>query len=167
MIAFLQDPALVQEEIGVELRRVTPADREALVEMYLSFEPKGAAMGLPPRKNVDKWLDSLAGHSNFVVLLEGHLVGHGALCSEAGSGEVAVFIHQDHRSCGLGKLLLGEMVNEARRLGLRKIWGIADLDNIPMLRLAHSLGFVRGVEPWEFHIDLTQPAPAHDEFSPS
>ena len=64
MIAFLQDPALVQEETAVELRRVTPADREALVEMYLSFEPKGAAMSLPPRKDVDQWLDSLAGQAN-------------------------------------------------------------------------------------------------------
>ncbi len=165
MIALLQDKATVEQATSVELRRATPEDREALLAMYRSFEPKAAAMGLPPRKDLEKWLESLAACSNFVVVVEGLLVGHGALCTEAGSGEVAVFIHQDHRSRGLGKLLLGEMVNEARRLGLRRIWGIAELDNLPMLRLAHSLGFTRGEEPGEFHIDLSQQAPHDHEIS--
>ncbi len=165
MIVSLQEKATAEQAACFTLRRATPEDREALLAMYQSFEPKAAAMGLPPRKDLEKWIDSLAGYVNFVLLVEGRLVGHGALCTERGSGEVAVFIHQDCRGRGLGKPLLGEMIHEAHRLGLRKIWGIADLDNIPMLRLAHSLGFVRGEEPGEFHIDLTPPTPQDDEIS--
>jgi L-amino acid N-acyltransferase YncA len=138
----------------VKLRPAESQDREALVEMYQTFEPKGASLGLPPRINQDAWLARLACHFNFVLELEGRLVGHGVLCAEDSSAEVAVFIHQEYRGAGLGKLLLAHMVEEARRLGFRRVWGVTELDNVPMLRLAHSLGFRRGEDPGEFSIEL-------------
>ena len=48
MIAALQEEMNLEKAGACEVRRATPADRDALVEMYLSFEPKGAALGLPP-----------------------------------------------------------------------------------------------------------------------
>ena len=39
----------VATEIRCTVEHATPADREALAEMYRSFEPKGASLGLPPR----------------------------------------------------------------------------------------------------------------------
>ncbi len=48
----------------VELRRATPADRGALIEMYRGFEPKGAALGLPPRKEIEKRLSPHRPHSS-------------------------------------------------------------------------------------------------------
>ncbi len=59
-----------------EVRRATWADREALLAMYRSFEPKAAALGLPPRKEPERWLDRLAPYRNFVVFVEGRLAGH-------------------------------------------------------------------------------------------
>ena len=136
------------------LRRATHQDRAALIAMYLSFEPKGACLGLPPRKEPHYWLDNISAFPNFVVVSDGHIVAHAALCDDGESGEVAVFVHQDFRGRKLGKRLLAELIAEARRSGLKKIWGMTELDNVPMLRLAHSLGFSPGADPREFFLTL-------------
>ncbi len=138
----------------LELRRATPSDCGALIAMYLSFEPKGAALGLPPRKDVESWLDHLSAYPNFVLLVEGQVVGHAVLCPEGDSAEVALFVRQRYRGLGLGRKLLGALLDEARRRGLRRVWGITDLYNLPMLRLARSFGFSFGPNPGEFWLEL-------------
>ncbi len=140
----------------IEVRRATPADRETLLAFYESFEPRPASLGLPPAHNLEAWLDRLAPQPNFLVLIEGRVAGHAALYRQNGKGEVAVFIHQDFRGQGLGRKLLLEIIEEARRRGLHRIWGVTEGDNFPMLRLAYSLGFVRGDSPYEFYLDLEQ-----------
>lgn len=139
------------------VRRALPEDRAALIAMYADFEPKAAASGLPPRSNPEFWLDQLVGYPNFVVEAGGLLIGHAVLCPQGDSAEVAVFVHQSARNRGLGKVLLGELVKEARRLGLRRVWGFTDMDNVPMLRLARSLGFMQGEDPGEFCLFLDEP----------
>ena len=147
----------------IELRRATPADRAGLAAMYWSFEPKAAAFGLPPRANPERWLDSLTGYPNFIVLAEGQIVGHAVLCPEGSSAEVAVFVHQDFRRRGLGKRLLGELIKEAQRLHLRRLWEVTESANVQMLRLARSLGFLPGHERGEFYLDLEKLAKPADE----
>ena len=138
----------------LDLRRATPVDRDALIAMYLSFEPKGASFGLPPRKEPEHWLDGLRACPNFIMTAAGRIAGHAVLCGEGESAEVAVFVHQDFRGRGLGKQLLRALVEEAQRLNLRRVWGMSELDNVPMLRLARSLGFVSAEDPREFHLEL-------------
>jgi GNAT superfamily N-acetyltransferase len=140
--------------LAFTLRLATHDDRGALIAMYLSFEPKGACLGLPPRKEPQFWLENLSAFSNFVIVVSERIVAHAALCSDAESGEVAVFVHQDFRGKKLGKRLLVELIAEARRKGLKKIWGTTELDNVPMLRLARSLGFSPGRDPREFFLAL-------------
>ncbi len=152
---------------SVELRRAMPIDRETLVGMYLSFEPKGALLGLPPRKEPQRWLDKLAVYPNFVVYVEGRLAGHAALCLDGDWAEVAIFVHQGYRRRGLGTLLLKELINEAQRLGLRRLWGMAEPDNVPMFRLAYSLGFVPGSYPGEFSLDLKKLAHLSEALTPA
>jgi acetyltransferase len=82
------------------------------------------------------------------------VIGHAALCDDGESGEVAVFVHQNYRGKKLGKRLLSELIQEANRKGLKRIWGMTELDNVPMLRLAYSLGFMRGEDPREFFLHL-------------
>ena len=136
------------------LRLATPDDRCALLAMYLSFEPKGACLGLPPRKEPQLWLDNLSIFPNFVVEVDNRIVAHAALCDDGEAGEVAVFVHQDFRGRRFGKILLSALVDEARRKRLKKIWGMTDLDNVPMLRLARSLGFSPCADPREFFLTL-------------
>lgn len=150
--------ALIALPQGFELRRAAPADRDALVKFYRCFEPKGASLGLPPHKDPESWLASLAPFPNFLVLSRGQIVAHAVLCPEGDAGEVAVFVGQENRRRGLGRCLLNELVEEARRLDLRRVWGLTEFDNIPMRRLARSLGFTPDKEPCEFTLDLEHAA---------
>jgi N-acetylglutamate synthase-like GNAT family acetyltransferase len=140
--------------IALELRRATEADWARIEAMYEVFEPKGACMGLPPRKEPEKWLATLRPYVNFIVEDKGQVVAHAALCPENSSGEVAVFVHQDYRKQHLGRRLLEALIAEARRMGLATVWGMTEWDNLPMLRLARSLGFVSGDDPREFYLAL-------------
>jgi len=154
MIEAVQTESPAAVAATLELRRATPDDRELLAGMYHSFEPKAAAQGLPPRHDPERWLAGLSVYPNFLAIVGGRLAGHSVLCADGGTAEIAVFVHQDFRGRGLGKRLLAEMVHEARRQGLRRVWGVTDLDNVPMLRLARALGFVSGRDPREFYLDL-------------
>lgn len=138
----------------VVLRRATSEDRPALLAMYADFEPKAACLGLPPREHAGIWLDVLQPYPNFVIEVDGRMVAHGALCHDAQSGEVAVFVHQDYRGAGLGKKTLAALIEEGRRLNLRRVWGVTELDNVAMLRLAHMLGFTSQDDPAEFSLEL-------------
>ncbi len=149
---------MVQREVlpGSEILLVRPEDRSELLAMYRAFEPKGEALGLPPLREDEtvRWLNHLEMYPNFVVWAGDRIVGHGAICADGDSAEVAVFVHQDYRGRGLGRRLLRELIAEAGRLGLRRVWGIATPDNVPMLRLAYSCGFIPGEEPGEFTLQL-------------
>jgi GNAT superfamily N-acetyltransferase len=150
-----------------ELRRVCAADREALVAMYESFEPKRACLGLPPATAPERWLDGLAEFPNFIVLDGARIVAHAVLCAEGRVAEVAVFVHQDFRGRGFGKRLLSALVQTARSMGLGRVWGVTDLDNVPMLRLARSQGFVSGTDPREFLLDLESDVHPARQFTPA
>ena len=154
MIETVQSVLPATGAATLELRRASLDDRELLAAMYRSFEPKGAAQGLPPHHDPERWLAGLSVYPNFLALVGGRLAGHSVLCTDGDRAEIAVFVHQDFRGRGLGKRLLAEMIHEARRLGLRRIWGVTELDNVPMLRLARTLGFVPGRDPREFYLDL-------------
>ena len=152
-MALIAEPKVTQT---LMVERVRPEDQVALVGMYSDFEPKGAALGLPPRKEPGAWLTSLSVFPNFVVKAAGRIIGHAALCIEGDTGETAIFVHQDWRSRGIGRMLLLELIAEGRRQGLRRVWGMAAPDNFVMLRLADSLGFVPGKDPGVFHLDLAK-----------
>ena len=152
-----QAESQVQGAISYEVRCLRPGDSDALVAMYRSFRPKGAALRLPPRKLPQRWLEELGAYGNLVAVAEGRVVGHAVLCAIRDNAEVAVLVHQDFRGRGLGKKLLGEAINEARRLGLRRVWGIAEVDDLPMRHLAYSLGWTPGKQPGEFFLDLHEP----------
>jgi GNAT superfamily N-acetyltransferase len=138
----------------IEVRRGTAEDRIALLRMYETFEPRGGPYGLPPRNAPEKWLKRLAEYPNFVATVDGHLVAHGVLCPEGDSAELAVFVHQDYRNRGLGKAILSQLIEEARHRGLKRVWGMMDPENIPLLRLALANGFIRGADPLQLVLDL-------------
>lgn len=147
---------------AASVRLAAADDRDSLRAMYQTFEPRPASLGLPPRVRIDEWLDRLAPSVNFLALVDGKLVGHAVLCPEDGTGEVAVFVHQDFRGQGIGRQLLMTLVEEGRRLGLRRVWGMTELDNVPMLALAHAVGFVPDADAGMFRMDLRSDSPGRN-----
>lgn len=142
---------------SVRIRPASDADRPQLLAMYETFEPRPASLGLPPRQRIEEWLDRLARAPGFLAFAAGRLAGHAILFPDGRTAEVAVFVHQDYRNRGVGRQLLEGLVAEARRAGMRRIWGMTDLDNVPMLRLARTVGFVQEKDPCMFRIDLESP----------
>ena len=61
--------------------------------------------------------------------------------------EFAVVIADEAKRLGLGRALLGALVDEARRAGVRTLWGTTFATNAPMLALGRALGFRAGREP--------------------
>jgi GNAT superfamily N-acetyltransferase len=130
----------------VVIRPASPSDRAELRVMYEGFEPRPASLGLPPASGLDRWLEGLNAAIHLVAVADGTVIGHGLLCAEGDSGEVAVFVRQEFRVQGIGHRLLDALIDEARKQGLHRIWGITELDNVPMLRLAHAAGFLQDSE---------------------
>ncbi len=142
----------------MQLARYTREMRAQLELFYDAFQPKGSALGLPPLapEAVREWLDSIQAYPGFVMRLGERIVGHALLCPETYTGEVAVFVDQEFRGRGIGKRLLLALIAEAVDMDLRRIWGITEPDNVPMLRLAHACGFLPEKNLGEFSLDLTK-----------
>jgi diamine N-acetyltransferase len=149
---------VVEVEIAqtVEIRQADATDRAEILAMYEAFEPKAASLGLPPRTEAGQWVDGLSKFPNFLARIDGKLVGHAVLCHEGEAGEVAVFVLQDYRGRGIGRQLLATLVERARALGLRSVWGMTEPDNLPVLRMARSLGFEQNwqKDPYLFSLNL-------------
>jgi RimJ/RimL family protein N-acetyltransferase len=130
----------------IQIRPLTLADREILLEMYRTFEPLGGAQGLPPRVEEARrtWIDrALQGEVNVGAFSAGgDLAGHSFLASSgAGEAELAIFVHQRSRQRGVGTDLLRVVLQRAEQRGLRRIQAVTTSDNIPKLRLLKRCGF--------------------------
>ena len=55
--------------------------------------------------------------------------------------EHSVYVHKDHRGEGLGKVLMLEVVNAAKKLNLHAIIGTIDTENAGSIALHEKLGF--------------------------
>jgi L-amino acid N-acyltransferase YncA len=157
----MDTPTPKQAGEKIYIRQATDADRAAILAMYETFDRQGFTVGMPPETGIADWLDSLATSPNFVAAANGDVVGHGFLRPEDGTGEVAVFIHQDSRGRGIGRRLLATVIEEARHLHLARIWGMTDAKNTAIFSLARSLGFVQANDPHMFWLVLEPPDESH------
>jgi RimJ/RimL family protein N-acetyltransferase len=130
----------------IQIRPLTLADREILLEMYRTFEPLGRAQGLPPRVEEARqtWIDRALQQEVNVGAFSagGDLAGHSFLASsDAGEAELAIFVHQRSRQRGIGTDLLRAVLQTAEQRGLGRIHAVTTSDNIPKLRLLKRCGF--------------------------
>ena len=71
------------------------------------------------------------------------------LAPDGESVEFALVVHDDWQRCGLGRRLMGALLDCARSKGYRTMIGDVLGDNAKMLRLMHSLGFAVHPHPEE------------------
>lgn len=127
------------------IRPSTPGDREALYRMYLSFEPKRGAQGLPPAgaQSIARWLDAVLDQGTHVVVeVDQRTMGHGMLLPfEPGAAELANFLHQSVRDAGIGTSLNHYLIELGRDLGLARLWLSVEPSNRRAIRSYEKVGF--------------------------
>lgn len=99
--------------------------------------------------------------SNEVLCGIAHLISDPA----GDSAEYAVLVHHAHAGAGLGRILMQQLLQRARELGLQSVHGSVLSENKPMLALARSLGFEGALDPADASctnvvIDLSHPPAA-------
>ncbi len=55
----------------------------------------------------------------------------------------SIYIHHDHQGRGVGRILLGELIDACAASGFRQMIGYIDADNAPSLALHEKFGFAR------------------------
>jgi GNAT superfamily N-acetyltransferase len=132
---------------SVDIRELGPEERGVLLEMYRTFEPLGAAQGVPPLSEeiriswIERLLKEAVNYGAFVA--DGQAVAHCILAASGGGGEseIAFFVHQDYRQRRIGTRLVERALTKARELGHGRVWATVLADNVPALRLLRGQGF--------------------------
>jgi GNAT superfamily N-acetyltransferase len=78
------------------------------------------------------------------------------VCRYAGAGsnegaEISVAVADDWQHQGLGRLLLGRLIEYARAHGVRRLYSMDAASNDAMRRLARSVGFAEQPDPDDIH----------------
>lgn len=127
------------------IRPIAADDRVALEAMYLDFQPKRMAQGLPPgdEPGLRHWLNRImATGDHLVVEVDGELVGHGFLIPmDADTVELANFLHQDVRGRGIGTALNHALLGLARQRGHYRVWLSVEPWNRAAVRSYQKAGF--------------------------
>lgn len=147
------------EDREIEIRVYEDEHFEALVEMYDTFDPSDRAQGLPPAREsrIRSWLETILGEGQDVVALEGErVVGHATLVPDNEEGsELAIFVHQDYQSAGIGSKLIRGLLGHGEREGVEKVWLTVERWNHAGVHVYESVGFERcSVENFEVEMTL-------------
>lgn len=147
----------------VHLREIDPADEAEILQAFERIGPDARYrrfMRPVPEANVDRLHQALAtlssdglGLAATVPAGDGiDIVGTAIYITAPGgkSCEFAMTVTDAWAGAGLGRVLLGALVEAARANGLEEIEGFVLADNAPMLRLAARLGFQVGRHPDDF-----------------
>lgn len=131
---------------GIRIGAIGRPERDLLMEMYNWFEPLGVALGLPPRRQEARheWIEDALRHPIHLAAFapNGAMAGHCFLVpGNAGSAELAIFVHQDFRRRGIATALINAALERASWEGLRRVWTLTGSDNRAALRLQEKCGF--------------------------
>ena len=129
----------------IEVRRYQ-GEYEALVEMYLEFNPEDRAQGIPPtdEKGVRRWLDDLLVEEcvNVVAWHGEAAVGHAMLVPDRhGASELAIFVLRAYQEAGIGTELIKGLLGAGREDGLDRVWLTVERWNNPAIALYRKVGF--------------------------
>ncbi|WP_336001677.1 GNAT family N-acetyltransferase [Halorientalis halophila] len=157
---FPRPPATVTDadDRSIDLRSGDAADTEALVEMYLDFDPEDRAQGIPPVREgqIRDWLDVLLGEDCLnVVAVHEDPVGHATLVpDEDGSYELAIFVLREYQGAGIGTHLLEHLLGVAQEAGIERVWLTVERWNDPAVSLYEKVGFTM-TSSESFELEMT------------
>lgn len=121
-------------------------DLEALVEMYLQFDPADRAQGIPPTKEsaIRRWLEGITAPDcvNVVAWQGDRAVGHAMLVPDRhGASELAIFVLDTYQDAGIGTELIQALMGAGREDGAERVWLTVERWNQPAIALYRKVGF--------------------------
>ena len=147
----------------VTIRPATDADASAIAEIYNQGILGRQATFETRLRTADDILETLrAGARRFPYLVaevDGVVAGWASVSTYrprecyAGIGEFSIYVHEDWRKAGVGRVLLPELIEAAERAGFWKLLSRVFPENTGSLRLAAACGF-REVGTYEKHGQL-------------
>lgn len=114
------------EQRSIEVRPVEGDDVDGLYEMYLEFDPRDRAQGVPPAREepLRDWLDIVLEGINVAAWHSGGAAGHATLIhdEDADAHELAIFVLQSYQGAGVGSKLIQGAFSEGYERGVREVW---------------------------------------------
>lgn len=129
---------------SIEVRGFRDGDREALVDMYVDFDPAQRAQGTPPigEDAVRDWLDHVLQGPSAVAWHDDRAVGNVTFVPDGvGRHELAIFVHQDYQRAGIGGRLIRVGLRHARAEGVEQVWLTVEPGKRRALKLYSNVGF--------------------------
>ncbi len=122
------------------------ADFLSLLEMYRTFFPKPASQGLPPEdpETCENWLKTLSRIALNALAWRGNrVIGHAGLIPDVRvkSGELVVFVDQNHRNLGIGTELARFILEKFGALDFESVWLTVRVSNFIAIKLYRKVGF--------------------------
>jgi len=120
---------------------------EALVEMYVAFDPEDRAQGIPPtgEQRVRDWLEHILDEDCInvaAVLDDGRHVGHATLVPDgSGAYELAIFVLAAYQGAGIGTNLMRGLLGAGQEAGVEHVWLTVERWNHPAVALYKKVGF--------------------------
>jgi GNAT superfamily N-acetyltransferase len=147
--AFEAPPLRFEDREGreIEIRAYDGSDREyeAVVSMYVEFDPADRAQGIPPsqEKRIRTWLDNiLTDECLNVVAWHGETAaGHATLVPDDAAYELAIFVLQEYQQAGIGTSLLKALLGHGAACDVEKVWLTVERWNQPAVGLYKKIGF--------------------------
>jgi len=137
----------------VRVRFLNLEDKEKLVEMFASMSNEALEWGMPPytREVIERWMSNI---QNLIPLVAEHnsrIVGYAWIYKfvhprRKGTGDLAMYLHQDFQNLGLGTAMLKHLLELAKRGGMHRISLHVVADNKIAVHFYEKFGFkVEGV----------------------
>lgn len=151
-------PLSFEDREGREITIRDYDDLEAVVEMYIIFEPADRAQGIPPAGEADirRWLDNILVEEavNVVAWHDDRAVGHAVLVPDRqGAYELAIFVLNAYQGAGIGTRLMEALLGRGQNEGIEHVWLTVERWNKAAIRLYHKMGFEES-DPEGFELEM-------------
>lgn len=144
----------------IVIRAYDVKDREALVEMYVNYNPEDRSLGLPPvgKKAIENWITHLE-ERGFSIVAEhdGKIVGHLAIVEDEKNPKVvdlAIYLKREYQNHGIGTQMVKAIIDFAKKKGYKKITLVTDRLNWRAIRVYRKCGFQTVLASYELYMEL-------------
>lgn len=139
----------------VKLRKADKDDWEKIYKLYNSLSDEDLYLRFFHLYRITeedaKKIASGGDHITYLAEVDGKVVGEATLHMD---GEFALVVDREYRNLGIGTMLVKQLIEEAKKLGLKVIKFYTLPENTPMIKIGKKLGFKIRVDEDEVYAEM-------------